>query len=60
MSYSLIWSCQTPLDIGRGGVACTSIARIIHSNNTPQASLPEYRHDAQTGGLLISGVGNAL
>ena len=60
MSYPLIWPCQTPLGIGRGGVAYTRIARIIHPNNTPQASLPDYRRDAQTGGLLISGVGNAL
>lgn len=33
---------------------------IIRTNNTPQAYLPEHRRDAQTGGLLISGVGNAL
>lgn len=33
---------------------------IIRANNTPQAYLPENRRDAQTGGLLISGGGNAL
>ena len=37
-----------------------SVFGIITSNNTPQASLPVHRRDAQTGGLLISGVGNAL
>ena len=60
MICSLARSCNPPLDIVSGGVASTRIERIIHFNNTPQASLPVHRHDAQTGGLLISGVGNAL
>lgn len=38
----------------------TLITRIICSNNTPQAYLSEHRRDAQTGGLLISGVGYAI
>jgi hypothetical protein len=42
------------------GVACALTVRIIRPNNTPQASLPVHRRDAQTGGLLISGGGNAL
>lgn len=37
-----------------------SVIGIIAPNNTPQAYLPEHRRDAQTGGLLISGVGNAI
>lgn len=38
----------------------TQVLRIIRRNNTPQAYLPDHRRDAQTGGLLISGVGYAI
>ena len=60
MSFTLARVCNPPLDIVVEGVACALIESIIQFNNTPQATLPVHRHDAQTGGLLISGVGNAL
>jgi hypothetical protein len=36
-----------------------SFAMYNSPNNTPQAYLPDHRRDAQTGGLLISGIENA-
>ncbi len=45
---------------GGGLLASSANLGIIRANNTPQAYLSTHRHDAQTGGLLISGVGNAL
>lgn len=51
---------QSPLDMSGQGIAMAPVFGIIAANNTPQASLSDYRCDAQTGGLLISGVGNAL
>ena len=38
----------------------TQFLRIMRTNNTPQAYLPVHRHDAQTGGLLVSGGGNEI
>ena len=38
------------------GAVGMSAAMYNSANNTPQAYLPEHRRDAQTGGLLISGV----
>lgn len=60
MSNCLALPARSPLDISHNKVDMLSPAGKIRPNNTPQAYLPKHRHDAQTGGLLISGVGNAL
>lgn len=51
---------RSPLNLPFGGIAKMDDFGIIAPNNTPQAYLSEHRHDAQTGGLLISGVGYAI
>ena len=51
---------RSPLDMSFWGIAKMDGFGIIAPNNTPQAYLSEHRHDAQTGGLLISGVGYAI
>lgn len=60
----MILSCKkgakSPLDMSKLGIAMALGFGIIRANNTPQASLPVHRPDAQTGGLLISGVGNGI
>jgi hypothetical protein len=53
------WNPQ-PLDKPIRAIAKTADLYIMRTNNTPQAYLPVHQHDAQTGGLLISGGGNEI
>jgi len=60
MNKLSLLSARSPLDKLPWGIAMGLVSGIIRTNNTPQASPVVHCRDAQTGGLLISGGGNAI